>query len=438
MTPFIRGRILPEVEARARAKRTLDVLLWLECFSETDARVLDEIEVLKVYLRSEHPICEISLHVPECFPDTLRALRQANISASSVTVKSADEPIVNAFDQSASSDIKDVAATALSCDADVVVVNRTEWFPFVTDFDHLNMLLADGGLLRRHCELFVRGHDVPWSFDRMTWNLPWTGFYQIVETRLFKSGFQFLSHIADDSRVDRSAAETARTLIMNRLPNLCFTRDRLHFLDLQRAAAKRAKLKLQDFMFELGYYLNYYYLLLYGGFDHLAVVVNGVLRLGLRERQIGATYENFLAALSSKDPEIHSYFTDAKVTEFIKRIGALRHFAAHRGALVPGRIYRRPDVEPSKEDLDEEITRTGRDRLVVLLPPEAHEQARDAIRWIVRQERNELVADDILHLEIDGEQFFIRPLNDIDWNFDKFHAFMTKVLKACAARLQAS
>ena len=89
---------------------------------------------------------------------------------------------------------------------------------------------------------------------------------------------------------------------------------------------QRAGWQRQEFAFEAGYYLNFYYLLIYGGFDHLALVVNSVLALGLPERQVGARYKFFLDSLESKAPEVYSLFTDPELVTFIERTGAIRRF----------------------------------------------------------------------------------------------------------------
>lgn len=65
-------------------------------------------------------------------------------------------------------------------------------------------------------------------------------------------------------------------------------------------AARRAKWKRQEFAFEIRYYLNFYYPLIYGGFDHIALLVSQSLQLGLAEKNVGATYQSFLDALKAK------------------------------------------------------------------------------------------------------------------------------------------
>ena len=62
---------------------------------------------------------------------------------------------------------------------------------------------------------------------------------------------------------DNETLETGRTLVYNRLSNLCLTRDRLLFYSQQRQAALRNGIKRQEFKLETAYHLNFYHPLLY-------------------------------------------------------------------------------------------------------------------------------------------------------------------------------
>jgi len=64
--PFVRGRVIPEVESVGRAKTLLDVLLWLK---NADApgtlKIFDELEHLRIYLGSFEPaVASIRLLIP--------------------------------------------------------------------------------------------------------------------------------------------------------------------------------------------------------------------------------------------------------------------------------------------------------------------------------------------------------------------------------------
>ena len=73
-------------------------------------------------------------------------------------------------------------------------------------------------------------------------------------------------------------------------------------------AAQRAKWKRQEFIFETGYYLNFYYPLIYGGLDQIALLVNQCLQLGLAEKNVRHC-QSFLDALEAKNPALRALFS---------------------------------------------------------------------------------------------------------------------------------
>jgi hypothetical protein len=81
---------------------------------------------------------------------------------------------------------------------------------------------------------------------------------------------------------------------------------------MQKRVAERAGWKRQEFNFELSYYLNFYYPLIFGGFDHIALIVNHCLGLGLPEKNVGAAYKGFPDALQAKNAKEE---LDAEIAE---------------------------------------------------------------------------------------------------------------------------
>jgi hypothetical protein len=58
--PLVRGRIVPEVELAGRTKWFLDILVWIEQVEEAEAVSLDELDGLRIYLRSLKPfVCDM-------------------------------------------------------------------------------------------------------------------------------------------------------------------------------------------------------------------------------------------------------------------------------------------------------------------------------------------------------------------------------------------
>lgn len=426
--PTFRGRFIPQIDSAGRPKKCMDILLWGANWAWQSQRDFDDLEVLREYLRSIRPsFCGIRVYVPADRPDTIAILKGMGILFIPIDVREATPEILKKVQEK---ELGAAIQTALSCDADVLVTNNPDWFPHIEDFMDLGLLIVDSGFLLYCSEIFVRGHDVPWAVAHPVADITWNGFYHFAEPQTLSRGLGFL-YAAHKKSVSAEGQEAGRSLIHNRLPNICFTRDRLLFFEMQKRAAQRAGWKRQEFNFEVSYYLNFYYPLIFGGFDQLALIVNHCLGLGLSEKNVGATYKGFLDALQAKNAKLHALFVDPKQVEFMKRIAALRHYASHRGSLAPAKIVDPPDKEPTDAELDAEIAEAGADIVYRSMPPG---DLRDTMVSIVRSnfkmahyEKGKVV-DGVVLIEIDGKKGFISPLNDTSWNFQKFTAFMNEVL----------
>jgi len=433
--PFVRGRIIPEVELTGRCKRYLDVLIWAQRLDRRALAALDQLDILRVYLRSLHPfVCDIRIWVPEQHNHTLAALRNINIEHQ---IAPEGEPPTGAMRDVTIGDAELVTAigTAMRHDADCLVVSNPEWLSYIEDIhDKLSILLTDCTFLLPYSEVFSRGHDVPWAYEYKAWNCPWNAFYQLSEQRTFRCGMSMLHH-AQQKNSPADAIETLRSLALNRLGNLCFTRDRLLFYEQQRLAAKRAGWKRQNFDLETSYYLNFYYLLIFGAFDHSALFVSQYLGLGLLQRQVGARSPAFLDALEKKAPSIHAVFNADATKTFLDRVGYLRHYAAHRGSLCPTTVVEEPDHEPTIAELDEDIRQAGLDYVPNAFPPGAEREAfLQMLRTNARAARYEKkkILEGVVSIEYDGGKVgFINPLLDTDWNFRRVMAFLEQVFGEC-------
>src|SRR5438552_1692213 len=79
----------------------------------------------------------------------------------------------------------------------------------------IGLLMADSSFLLHYCEIFVRGHDVPWAFVQPVWDLTWNGFYHFAEQRALSLGLGFL-YEAQKKNVSAEGQEAGRSLIHNR------------------------------------------------------------------------------------------------------------------------------------------------------------------------------------------------------------------------------
>lgn len=434
--PLVRGTIVPETESTGRVKRTLDVLLWLtHPENRSTIALFDELEQLRAYLNHfRPPICSIRLLIPMDDRQTAAVMASLEIGTEAVSKCEDTACVTKLIRDQLDKDLQTIAATAIACDADCVVTDAAGWLAYVEEFDKLGILLTSPEFLLHYAEVFVRGHDLPWAFAYKVWSEPWIAFYQLSEERTFAPGLRFLK-LCEDKGANRDALDTGRSLIFNRLGDLCFTRDRLLFYEMQQAAAKRARWKRQRFSAEIAYYLNFYYLLLYGAFDHAAVLVNGLLKPGINERRVGARNPEFLTVLKAKAPAVHAVFEKPEHVEFMNRVAAIRHVAAHRGVITPKLVVQELDHEPTVEELDDDIHKAGLDWIVTRLRSGAEqERFREMLRsnalW-ARYEQQTLMEDVIL-VELSGKWCFIHPLTDTCWNFNRCKLFLDDVFSECS------
>jgi hypothetical protein len=237
-----------------------------------------------------------------------------------------------------------------------------------------------------------------------------------------------------DKRASSDSVEIGRSLIYNRLDQLCFTRDRLLFYEMQQAAARRVQWKRQRFSAEVAYYLNFYYLLLYGAFDHAAVLVNSLLNLGVDPKRASARNPEFLKLLNARAPSVYKVFQNPTHMAFINRVAAVRHTAAHRGVIMPTKVFQKQDREPTVAELDEDIQKAGLDWIANRFPPgPERDQFREMLRNNARMARYEqqTLMEDVILVELDGKWSFIHPLTDTWWNFKCCKAFIDDVFSEC-------
>ena len=254
-------------------RRTLRVLIWREQSTQSWWSWVEDLRGLRICLHDRtDDICSIELLAPE----TDRALI---CQAEALNLQIKPVPRAPLADESAGGIdeffLRQVIATAQSQDCDFIVV-PDDLLPLLQPADEQPRIkLLNPSSLLRKVEIFVRGFGVPWSFGDPTFGQPFNIFYPSSETEAFRPGQQLLD-LLKLAKQDPTVIETSQKLTYNRTIHLCYSRDMLLFYLLQRDLASELNSTGQPFTEELAYHLNFYYLLLYGAFDHAARLVNGI------------------------------------------------------------------------------------------------------------------------------------------------------------------
>lgn len=432
MAPFVHGGIYPEREGATLASRELRVLIDHRSVTNETAGLLREIDVLRHYLRDvPGQPCIVSLLAqrrPNDDSDLVAQVFQLFnvqlVPAEDVSSASVTTTLGLAPDEHAA--LAGVAAAAVVADADVLVTldpaapERADAFK-----TKLHVAAEDWSQVKTTCEIFARGHEVPWAFDQPVWGFEWGAFYTLTEPK--QDLHDFHHRVVASRRFSDATCEYVRSSFLNRHEMLCYTRDKLLFFALQRRAAVRHKVR-NAFIFDVAYFLNHYYLLLWGGLDQLALALNGLFDLGLNDKSVGLHARDFKRRLGQKAPTVAALLEGGDFKEWARLLAAVRHFVAHRGVALPQDVLLRTH-EVTPEELDAKIEQQPAwQRMVSYLGREMMEHFRATWRDRMLREEYQTLPEPMLTLELDGQTVMIPPLVNVRWDFDNFYRFVSDVV----------
>jgi len=361
MSPFVHGRIYPEIESSGLVGYTLRVLIDPRIVRDHWRSILD-IDTLRIYLRNIESPCRIVLLLPAkrdepAIDATYESMRGIGVEELPSSVVITPEAATAFPDTPRDSDALAFASTALIGDADIAVSEQLASKPeCVTRFRKLHIDLFSIQRAKQACEVFVRGHDVPWSFRFPAWLMPWTPFYSMVDPDI--QAMEQFRALAIRKGISPEVQERIRSLGLNRWSAIDYTRDKLLFYTIQRRRANRHKLEKQEFTFELSYHLTSYFLLFWGALDQISWIVNEICGLGFtvaQWRKVGVAKREFLDRLREHAPEMVAIFQEPDFLRWIDVLRRARHYVAHQGTAMLSPLFEKLAHEPSQTEIDSEI-----------------------------------------------------------------------------------
>ena len=300
----------------------------------------------------------------------------------------------------------------------------------------LDMSVCDWFDAKRECEVFCRGNAVPWSFSILVWGMPFQGHYSFAERPI---EILALRDAAAGANLEGDTIELLRSLALNRLPAVQFTRDQLLFHQQARRTARRNGFRRSEFQFELDYYLNHYYLLLWGGLDQMCWIMNGVLRLGIADHEhfkVGVGKEAFQSRVLASSSAVHEALVDPEFVAWRKAIAGARHHAAHRGITLASQLYFTDGKEPTVEELDVEIAADPEWMdLVGTLGGAMAEESRDLFRLKAKLRRLKEAPERVLQVRIDKAPALIAPLLNVEHDYEMFSRWSARVARGLTQQL---
>jgi hypothetical protein len=199
---------------------------------------------------------------------------------------------------------------------------------------------------------------------------------------------------------------------------------------------------LQDFSFELSYYLNYYYFLLWGGLDQVCWIANEACGLGFTAKNapaVGIQKKEFGRCLERQAPEVAEEFAKSAFVEWLNRLKLIRHHSSHQGFPMLTTLFEAPAITPNQEQMDSEIEAWPEWlEAKEMLGPELLEASRAVFRnkWIEKNCR--LISDAVLGVPDDKGFSAVSPLQHITEDFKIFQDFVLRVTELCVNRLSTN
>ena len=189
---------------------------------------------------------------------------------------------------------------------------------------------------------------------------------------------------------------------------------------------------------------------MWGGVDQTCWVINEVFQLGFdRSRRahwnsVGPTKTPFLDKLKVANESLHALFTEADFVHWFKVLRGARHYATHHGIVTPSRLLQSPVVEPSEEEIEKEVE-ADLGPMMKELQEQGMVLEGDTIDWmrkISREkkllERYTVLVDDHIEIELDRQKVGIRPLLNVEWDFENYTKFVETCAEHCCDRLHGA
>ncbi len=145
-------------------------------------------------------------------------------------------------------------------------------------------------------------------------------------------------HSRISPQVSPETAEDLRSIVYNRYPFILYSRDMVRFFELQsdHVVRRTGQKRLGPFV---GFHLVNLYFHTWGLLDHLTLVANRHLSLGLPDNRCSISGDEFWAAVSTRSPALRKAVKQQpRVNDWIAVMADMRHPAAHKAMLLPTQL----------------------------------------------------------------------------------------------------
>jgi hypothetical protein len=269
------------------------------------------------------------------------------------------------------------------------------------------------------------GNSVFWSAAYAR-DIGFDTFYQMTNwkaTRLFRWWSQAIM-----GQTTKELVENLRAALLNRFPYILYSRDMVRFYQLQRDYYVRRQ-RLLMYGLAIGFYINTFYLMLWGMLEHLTIVAKYARNLDVDERSCGIRSKPFWKKFSVVENGLSEFVKGPRMTEWIGIMADMRHKAAHNVILIPSLLFFETDDSKKTDDEIIEILRKEEPHLYRFLDAGSIEALQPS--WIAhwRMMKMEIGAPGMVMVsKPDGKSYLRDPVISVDYDLSNLVAVMDAFL----------
>jgi len=251
-------------------------------------------------------------------------------------------------------------------------------------------------------------------------------FYQMTHwkaARLFKWWSQSIM-----GQRTKELVENLRAALLNRFPYILYSRDMVRFYQLQRDYYVRRQ-RLLMYGLAIGFYINTFYLMLWGMLEHLTIVAKYARNLDIGERFCGIRSKRFWKEFRVVENGLSEFVKGPKMAEWIGIMADMRHQAAHNVILIPSLLLFETDDSKKTDDEIVEILKKGKPHLYRFFDAGSIEALQPS--WIAdwRMKKMEIGAPGMVMVsKPDGKSYMRDPVISVDYDLSNLVAVMDAFL----------
>jgi hypothetical protein len=222
--------------------------------------------------------------------------------------------------------------------------------------------------------------------------------------------------------------ENLRTALANRFPYILYSRDMVRFYQLQRDAYARRG-RLRAYGLAIGFYINNFYLMLWGMLEQLTVIAKHVRNLPIKEKQCGIQSKDFWKAFGEIEKGLQSFVKEPKMSEWISLMADMRHKAAHNTIPIPTLFLTHTDESRRDDEEIAEILRKEEPELYRFMDSQTIEAMQPTLITMWREQKMEIIADGMVTgTTPDGRTYIRGQVISIDYDLSNLIAIMDAFL----------